>query len=125
MILKAFTTTSLENTVFKIGDFAKLSRVTVRTLRYYEEVGLLLPRETDRWTGYRYYSAEQLPRLNRILALKDLGFALDQITRLLDDNVSAADLRGMLKMRHAELQSRIVEMQTQLERVEVRLIQIE
>jgi DNA-binding transcriptional MerR regulator len=111
--------------VFKIGDFAKLSRVTVRTLRYYEEVGLLLPRQTDGWTGYRYYSADQLPRLNRILALKDLGFALDQIARLLNDDLSAAELRGMLKMRHAELESQIGEMQAQLERVEVRLIQIE
>src|SRR6476469_784158 len=110
MILKAFTTTSLENTVFKIGDFAKLSRVTVRTLRYYEEVGLLEPGEIDRWTGYRYYSADQLPRLNRILALKDLGFSLDQIVKLLDDNLSAAELRGILKMKQVELQGVIGEM---------------
>ncbi len=68
--------------MFKIGDFSKLSQVTVKTLRYYDELGLLKPVEVDRFTGYRYYSADQLPRLNRILSLKDLGLSLEQIARL-------------------------------------------
>ena len=58
--------------MIKIGDFSKLSLVSVKTLRYYDEVGLLAPVETDRSSGYRYYSLDQLPRLHRILALKDL-----------------------------------------------------
>ncbi len=58
--------------MFKIGDFSRLSQVTVKALRYYDELGLLKPTHVDRFTGYRYYSATQLPRLNRILALKDL-----------------------------------------------------
>src|SRR5690348_9109071 len=62
--------------VFKISDFSRLSQVSMRTLRYYDEIGLLKPGQVDCATGYRYYSIDQLPRLNRILALKDLGFEL-------------------------------------------------
>jgi DNA-binding transcriptional MerR regulator len=111
--------------MIKIGDFAKLSQVTVRTLRYYEEVGLLKPVQVDRYTGYRYYQIEQLPRLNRILALKDLGFALDQIAQLLTTDLPAAQLRGMLRLKQAELQQQVQEAQERLARIEARLNQIE
>jgi DNA-binding transcriptional MerR regulator len=57
--------------MIKIGDFSKLAHVTVKTLHHYGELGLLPPAHIDRYTGYRYYSLEQLPRLNRILALKE------------------------------------------------------
>lgn len=63
--------------MFKIGEFSRLSRVSVRMLRHYDQLGLLTPSQTDSFTGYRYYSANQLPRLNRILALRDLGFSLE------------------------------------------------
>lgn len=63
--------------MFKIGDFAKLNKVTVKTLRHYDSLGLLQPENVDTFTGYRYYSASQMPRLNRILVLKDIGFSLD------------------------------------------------
>jgi hypothetical protein len=59
--------------VFKIGDFSRLSLVSVKALRYYDELGLLKPARVDEFTGYRYYSASQLTRLNRILAMKDMG----------------------------------------------------
>lgn len=62
--------------MFKIGDFSKFSRVSVKTLRYYDEIGLLKPETVDSNTGYRYYSAEQLPRLNSIVGLKELGMNL-------------------------------------------------
>ena len=62
--------------MIRIGDFSKLSRVSVKTLRYYDEMGLLKPLYVDRFTGYRFYEYHQLLRLNRILALKDLGFSL-------------------------------------------------
>ncbi|NJN79691.1 MAG: MerR family transcriptional regulator [Anaerolineales bacterium] len=64
-----------------------MSRVSVRMLRHYDQLGLLTPSQTDSFTGYRYYSANQLPRLNRILALRDLGFSLEQIAEMLNDDV--------------------------------------
>ena len=64
--------------------FAKISQVTIKTLRYYAELGLLPPIGVDPEIGYRFYSVEQLPRLNRILALKDLGFSLKQISKLVE-----------------------------------------
>jgi DNA-binding transcriptional MerR regulator len=85
----------------KIGDFSKLSRVTVKTLRYYDEVGLLRPVEVDPFTGYRYYALDQLPRLHRILALKDLGFALEQISQIINEGVSPDQLRGMLCLKQS------------------------
>jgi DNA-binding transcriptional MerR regulator len=109
----------------RIGEFSQLAQVTVPTLRYYDQVGLLQPVEVDRFTGYRYYSVSQLPRLNRILALKGLGFSLEQISTVLDEELSVEQLRGMLRLRHAQISEQIAEMQSQLVEVEVRLKQIE
>lgn len=111
--------------MLKIGDFSKLARVTVKTLHHYEQIGLLRPAWIDRFTGYRYYSLQQLPRLNRILALKDLGFSLDEVTRLLDRDLSAAQLRAMLQEKQEELALRVRAEVRRLELVEVRLNQIE
>ena len=68
--------------MIRIGDFSRISLVSIKTLRYYDEVGLLHPAKVDDFTGYRYYSFDRLSRLHRILALKDLGFSLEQIGRL-------------------------------------------
>ncbi|HBK59780.1 MAG TPA: MerR family transcriptional regulator, partial [Firmicutes bacterium] len=95
--------------MLKIGDFSRLSLVSVKTLRYYDELGLLKPSRVHDFTGYRYYTAEQLPRLNRILALKDLGLSLEQIGVLLNKEVSSEELRGMLRLKQAEVQGRIGE----------------
>jgi effector-binding domain-containing protein len=111
--------------MFKIGDFSKLGQVSVKTLRYYDELGLLKPVSVDRFTGYRYYSADQLPRLNRILALKDLGLALEEIGALLSDDLPAAQLRGMWRLKQIEARERVREDQERLARVEARLRQIE
>lgn len=111
--------------MFKIGEFSKISRVPAKTLRYYDEIGLLTPAQIDQFTGYRYYSVTQLPRLNRILALKDLGLSLAQIRSLLDDEVSPDDIRGMLHAKQAELQQTVEEAQARMLRVESRLRQIE
>ncbi len=111
--------------MFKIGDFSKLSQVSVKTLRYYDEIDLLKPIEIDRFTGYRYYSAGQLSRLNRILLLKDLGLSLDQIGRLLEDDLPPAQLRGMLKLRQAEIERSIEEEEARLARVAALINQIE
>ncbi|HLL40385.1 MAG TPA: MerR family transcriptional regulator [Rubrobacteraceae bacterium] len=111
--------------MLKIGDFSQLGQVSVRTLHHYDERGLLKPAEIDDFTGYRFYSVDQLPRLNRILALKDLGFSLDQIGRLVQDDVPAEQLRGMLTLKQAEIERQLTEGQTRLMRVEARLKQIE
>jgi DNA-binding transcriptional MerR regulator len=65
--------------MFRIGEFSHLARVSKRLLQFYDEIGLLKPARVDLQAGYRYYSARQLPRLNRILALKELGFSLGTI----------------------------------------------
>lgn len=111
--------------MLKIGDFSKLAQVTVKALRLYDELGLLKPAWIDRFSGYRYYELEQLPRLNRILALKELGFSLDQVAALINDNVSGEQIRGMLRMKQAELQHRLQSEQQRLQQVEARLRQIE
>jgi effector-binding domain-containing protein len=107
--------------MIKIGDFSKLSLVSIKTLRYYDEMDLLKPIEVDRFTGYRYYSASQLPRLHRILALKDLGFSLEQIAQVLNEGISPEQLRGMLRLKQAELQQHLSTEQARLQRVEARL----
>jgi effector-binding domain-containing protein len=111
--------------MLKIGDFSKLSHVTVKALRLYDQLGLLKPSYVDHFTGYRYYLADQLIRLNRILAFKDLGFSLEQIAKLLDENLPPAEIRGMLRLKQVELQQLVEEQQAQLLRVEARLKQIE
>jgi DNA-binding transcriptional MerR regulator len=111
--------------MIKIGDFARLSQVSVVTLRYYDEMDLLKPIRVDDFTGYRYYSAEQLPRLNRILALKDLGFSLEQIRLMLADGLSPERLRSMLTVQRAEVEKRLMEEGERLIRIEARLRQIE
>jgi DNA-binding transcriptional MerR regulator len=111
--------------MIKIGEFSKLVQVPVPTLRYYDQLGLLKPVEVDRFTGYRYYSASQLPRLHRILALKGLGFSLEQIGAVLDEGLTPEQIRGMLRLRHAQISQQLTDMRSQLVEVEVRLQQIE
>jgi effector-binding domain-containing protein len=111
--------------MFKIGDFSKLSRVSIKALHLYDRMGLLKPIQVDQFTSYRYYCASQLPRLNRILAFKDLGFSLEQILQFLDEELSPAEIRGMLRLKQAELEHYIETEQARLARVETRLHQIE
>ncbi|MCI0556258.1 MAG: MerR family transcriptional regulator, partial [Anaerolineae bacterium] len=116
--------------MIRIGDFSKLSRVSVKTLRFYDEMGLLKPIEVDRFTGYRYYEFDQLTTLYRTagiasVALKDLGFSLEEIGRLLDSDLSTEQMRGMLKLRKAEIRQQVQEETERLERVELWLRQIE
>lgn len=111
--------------MIKIGEFSKLVQVPVPTLRYYDQMGLLKPLKVDAFTGYRYYSVSQLPRLNRILALRGLGFTLEQISEALDDGMTPEQMRGMLRLRHAQISQSLSEMQNQLVEVEARLHQIE
>lgn len=111
--------------MIRIGDFSKFSRVSVKALRYYDEMGLLKPVSVDRFTGYRLYEYSQLSTLNRILALKELGFSLEEIGRLLDNGLSVEQMRGMLKLRETEARQRVREETERLERIEARLREIE
>jgi DNA-binding transcriptional MerR regulator len=111
--------------MFLIGEFSRLARVSRRMLYYYEEVGLLAPAHTDKETGYRYYSAAQLPRLNQILALKELGLTLEQIKQMLDDNISADALRGMLALRRAQIEQNLQDEMMRMRYIESRIRQVE
>ncbi len=104
-----------------IGAVARLGGVSVRTLRYYDEIGLLGPMWTDPNTGYRWYEPEQLHRLHRIVAMRDLGVRLVDIGRLLDDDLSVDELRGILLLRRAEAHDRMAAEAARLARVEARL----
>lgn len=89
--------------MLSIGDFARIGHVSVRMLRHYDALGLLTPASVDPFSGYRAYAPEQLARLHRIVSLKDLGFTLDQVGRVLGGGLSAAELQGMLVLRRAQI----------------------
>ncbi len=105
--------------MLSIGDFAQLGQVSPRTLRHYGAVGIIKPAHVDPATGYRYYELQQLADLRRVLVLRDLGIGLEPIRELLqtDGGVSLEQLRGMLRLRQAEISSSIVEQQDRLRRV--------
>ncbi|MEU8874006.1 MerR family transcriptional regulator [Streptomyces javensis] len=111
--------------MFTIGDFARHGRVSVRMLRHYDATGLLRPAHVDPATGYRFYSAAQLSRLNRIIALKELGFTLQRVRDIVDDKVGTEELRGMLRLRRAELEATVAATAARLAQVEARLRSIE
>ena len=100
--------------MFKIGDFSKLGQVSTRMLRHYDKLGLLVPNHIDEWTGYRYYTVEQLAQLHRIIALKELGLSLQQIADLQanDKPLSVEQLQGMLLLKQAETEQELAEKQT-------------
>jgi DNA-binding transcriptional MerR regulator len=107
--------------MFSIGEFARHGRVSVRMLRHYDATGLLRPAHVDPTTGYRSYEAAQLSRLNRVIALKELGFTLQQVQSVLDEQISASELRGMLRLRQAQLQANIAADTARLGQVDARL----
>lgn len=111
--------------VLRIGEFSQLSQVTVKTLHHYDEIDLLKPAHIDRFTNYRYYTLEQLPRVHRIMALKELGLSLEQIGLMLNDEISDEQIRGMLRLKRAEARQQMRDMQNQLSMIEFRLRMIE
>ena len=94
-----------KKTRLKIGEFSQLMQVTVKTLRHYEQKGLLLPDEVDEWTGYRYYSIDQMQKLQAIRDLQRLGFSLDEIKDMFEDNSHIPSIRQMTeKIKETEAQ---------------------
>ena len=85
--------------MLKIGEFSKLSRISVRMLRHYDEIGLLKPAQVDRFTDYRYYREDQLPTAGRIAALKDMGFSLADIVKILEIYDDRKKLDGFFSAR--------------------------
>ena len=95
--------------MLKIGDFSKLSRISIRMLRHYDEIGLLTPKTTDGFTAYRYYTEDQLPVANRIIALKDMGFGLAVIIEILKSYDNSQALAEFLSVKQAEIQAQTEE----------------
>lgn len=111
--------------MLNIGEFARLGQVSPRMLRHYDEIGLLRPERVDPTSGYRRYSVHQLDRLHRIVALRDIGFGLEQIRQVLDEAISVEELRGMLRLRRAQIEQAVGEEQERLHRVEAHLRALE
>lgn len=107
----------MENSMFKIGEFSKLTQVTIRMLRHYDETGLLKPAQTDPVTGYRLYSTEQIPVLNKIVYLRDSGFQVAEIAAALntEDDTDAASL---LDRKYREIQKLIEAEKQKLKKIE-------
>jgi len=111
--------------MFTVGEFSKIAQVSKRLLRYYDEIGLLPPARIDEPTGRRFYSAGQMPTLNRILALKDLGFSLEEIQQLVQDGVSSDDMESMLLLKKTEIEHLIQSELERIHRIESRLYAIQ
>lgn len=107
------------------GEFARLGQVSPRMLRHYDEIGLLRPERVDPASGYRFYSVHQLDRLHRVVALRDIGFGLEQIRQILNEDISVEELRGMLRLRQAQIEQSVGEEQECLRRVEAHLRALE
>ena len=111
--------------MFKIGDFSKVCQVSIKSLRHWDEIGLMQPAYTDPITGYRYYHIDQLEQVNRIQALRGLGLSLKETARLLEEDLPASEIRGMLRLKEAELRQQVEEGQAKLAQIETRLQQLE
>lgn len=111
--------------MLSIGDLARHTGVSVRMLRHYDALGLVAPERVDPSTGYRWYAVSQIGRVHSLLALKDLGFTLEQCGALLDDRVPVEELSGMLRLRQAELGQRLAADSRRLAAVGRRLRSIE
>ncbi|QVK18174.1 MerR family transcriptional regulator [Mycoplasmatota bacterium] len=97
--------------MYQIGIFSKMNRITTKTLRHYDEIGLLKPAYIDDFTGYRYYSSNQLPRLNKILTLKQMGVSLSEILEIIDE---PKGVEVFLKLKEQELKEKIKQEQKKL-----------
>ncbi|MCL2578062.1 MAG: MerR family transcriptional regulator [Defluviitaleaceae bacterium] len=104
--------------MIKIGDFSKLSKVSIRMLRHYNEIGLLVPIHVDEFTSYRYYGAEQLSTASKIQSLKDMGFGLSVIKDILNTYGDTDSLRNYLKIQHSHMKQEAEEAEKRLRLLE-------
>jgi DNA-binding transcriptional MerR regulator len=108
----------------RVGEFSRLCQVPVKTLHYYDEIGLFAPAETDRFTSYRYYTLDQLPRIHRIMAFKELGLSLEQIAQLLNADLPPEAMQEMFLRKQAEVEQRVEEELSRLALVKFHLRQM-
>jgi DNA-binding transcriptional MerR regulator len=111
--------------MYRIGEFSRLTQIPIKTLRYYDEIGLLRPARVDASTGYRHYTPAEAERLNRILVFRDLGFSLVEIAALVAENVPAEQIRGMLQLKRDELERNVERERERLARAAARIELIE
>lgn len=111
--------------MYRIGDFSQIAQISIRMLRHYDKLGLLTPSRIDSLTGYRYYTLDQLSRLHRILALRDLGLTLEQIANLLDDPKADERLYKLLLEKQESINAQLLEEKARLDRVAARIQQME
>ncbi len=104
--------------MFRIGIFSKMNRVTIKTLRYYDQIGLLKPTRVDEWTNYRYYSAKNITQLHRIIALKQIGFSIKEIKEILNKNLSSKDLIKFLEKKKNETETLSLEIKEKANRID-------
>ena len=98
--------------MFKIGEFSKLSHTSVRMLRHYDQLGLLVPEKVGFDSGYRYYSATQLQKVNKINKLKELGFSLSLIKEMIE-NADTEQMTHYFMLRKSELQEELDKLERQ------------
>lgn len=111
--------------MFRIGDFARMTYLPISTLRYYDDCGLLKPAYVDAETGYRYYGAEQMQTVNRLLAMKEAGLSLSEIHARLRSDYNRQDLVDLLRLKEAELQNTLRSEQERLKKLHNWIIAIE
>ena len=107
--------------MYTIGEFAALGRVSVRMLRHYDSIGLLVPARVDDRTGYRHYAIEQLPQLLRIVELRDLGVGLDRIAEVGAADDHDAALHSVLAERRRDLEQSVDADRARIARIDRRL----
>ena len=100
--------------MYRIGDFSKMTKTTVKTLRYYDSIGLLKPQFVDEFTGYRFYSTDQLTKLHKIQSFRQIGLSIDEIKTILEGKSSAY----ILEKRKKEIENEIAYGTEQLSRIE-------
>ena len=107
--------------MFTVGEFSRIARVSKRLLRYYDQIGLFGPARTDDMTGYRFYNSTQLPELNRIISLKEMGFTLEEIQKAIDDDISVKELTRLLTLKKSEIEKAVDQQLAVIQRIESRL----
>lgn len=107
--------------MYRIGVFSKFAQVPATNLRYYDNIGLFSPSYTNPNTGYRYYTANQLAELHKILVLRELGISIEQIMHMLHDNISVNEIEEILQQRQTQIEKQILEEQARLAHIRWRL----
>ncbi len=110
--------------MFRIGEFSKLCGLSADTLYHYEKLKILVPKTVDKFTGYRYYDASQLVTVNKILALKDAGFSLEEIADVLNKGISVPMLIEMLENKAVLLETTLSNEYNRLERLHTNIFLI-